>query len=716
MGEASKFKFSLDLKSFFVGPKLPQALATFIVLAHFPDQLFGYQLKSIKTNPPVQIPRGTEGTLPAGKFEHVFSSGVVTLAQTLTQNPRIRIEAWVRDQYREDKMVGVGTVPLVSLLKETNMDGYAPIYAKIYNKNIKQDEGVQIGAVRVVVRLEEGGSSVQSQPYAMVEKDDEVLYTQNQQDNKKQHYKEIGIVDVDSQVTTKKVYPSDTCQPITGMSSILLSELSQQQDEILECQQKDNNQQAQDSANQQTTQCVQFVSTNNMQPTQQQFKDNVQSIVSHPPHQQQQENQATQNFSALATSGDGKNDFKKVDVDELVAAMRLEQWKRHEEGKWRKLLHERERQRLGIITEEVNRREGIYTSQLDRQREQLSHQISEVKQLSKRMEQREKVLVASEESLLRRKNELERKHEQSMSDIEMQVRSLQKEFEQQYQMDKQKINQLQKENVGLKQQLEHWKLKTEEISRDFEDYKIQYQLSPGVVLDKEVTELKKQLESCKLEVSKQQTAKKEYKEQVLQLKQEITQLQHEKQLNTYTPTFWQPQQDSTCQQVRESCEDLVFLKKELQRLKVEAFKQEYSPKGLIDQGCQVEQFHETDIQSQSPQTENVNPIFEEQKLRIACGEPKHPVQSDLDQVIDNGQRDTGVNGTYPTDFRVGVGNLNFDENYVVNELERLQTQKSDLLNTGLYNDEDVLIKHLDQRIAKLQGRYCAMGGCVNLAF
>ncbi|GIL95926.1 hypothetical protein Vretimale_1840, partial [Volvox reticuliferus] len=168
-GPFRRFSLTVDVRSFQSSKRLPLSSANVYVQAVLPAELVelvvtsGHRLPTrlapLCSHPAVDIPRGAEGAIPNGYGTLEFSSGVVQLARVLAREPRISVEAWHKERFRTDMLLGAGSVPLTPLLQGAWVDGYAPLFALVNSSIAGQvrEERVQMGMLRVVLSLEDKG-------------------------------------------------------------------------------------------------------------------------------------------------------------------------------------------------------------------------------------------------------------------------------------------------------------------------------------------------------------------------------------------------------------------------------------------------------------------------------------------------------------------------------------------------------------------------------
>ncbi|KAF6263813.1 hypothetical protein COO60DRAFT_344977 [Scenedesmus sp. NREL 46B-D3] len=167
-----QFAFTLDVRSFQAGRRLPIAMASAYVQAFLPQELIGFltgtcsakvppKLTPLRTLPAVDVLRGSEAALPNGCGCVGFAAGVMGLAGLLAQEPRIVLEVRHKEKLRADLLLGVASVSLSALLQECWVDGYAPVYALMARAggSGEQQEKVQVGLLRVVLSLEDKGAA-----------------------------------------------------------------------------------------------------------------------------------------------------------------------------------------------------------------------------------------------------------------------------------------------------------------------------------------------------------------------------------------------------------------------------------------------------------------------------------------------------------------------------------------------------------------------------
>ncbi|KAK9829775.1 hypothetical protein WJX72_007833 [[Myrmecia] bisecta] len=105
----------------------------------------------LKTHPPIDITRGSEGALPSGYATVEFTAGLMSLATMLARGPRLMAEVWHKERFKADTLMGVASIPLAPLLQESWVDGSAPVFAIMATAKGDEvlEEKVQVGALRM---------------------------------------------------------------------------------------------------------------------------------------------------------------------------------------------------------------------------------------------------------------------------------------------------------------------------------------------------------------------------------------------------------------------------------------------------------------------------------------------------------------------------------------------------------------------------------------
>ena len=160
-----RFRFSVDLRSFKATRKLPFNSANCVFKMTIPEALalvmgdekgHAALMAPLRTYPPTEVSRGSEASVPNGYMAIEFTCTAVALATLLANVPRLHVEAFHREKFASDAPLGAASVPLAALLSDPWIDGYAPVLA-LATPATHPRETVQVGAVRVIVAIEELG-------------------------------------------------------------------------------------------------------------------------------------------------------------------------------------------------------------------------------------------------------------------------------------------------------------------------------------------------------------------------------------------------------------------------------------------------------------------------------------------------------------------------------------------------------------------------------
>ena len=157
---ASRSHFPLNLAHVFIQASLPTLLTDLI-------QSRGHRIPSrmnpLRSFPPVNIQRGCQGLVLNGSGSVEFTLGVMELARILGSDPRLNVEVWHQERFKEDTLLGVSSIPLAHLLSDCTVKGSAPVVALMVNGRGGEEE-VEVGRVGTVIRLEDKGPGVVHQP------------------------------------------------------------------------------------------------------------------------------------------------------------------------------------------------------------------------------------------------------------------------------------------------------------------------------------------------------------------------------------------------------------------------------------------------------------------------------------------------------------------------------------------------------------------------
>ncbi|GFR45270.1 hypothetical protein Agub_g6376 [Astrephomene gubernaculifera] len=550
-GPFRHFALMVDVRSFQSSKRLPLSTASVYVQAIMPPELIelvvgsGFRLPSrlapLTTHPTVDIPRGTEGALPNGYGTLEFTAGVVQLARVLAREPRVSVEAWHKERFRTDMLLGAGSVPLTPLLQGAWVDGYAPLFALVASAvgADVREERVQVGSLRVVLSLEDKGPAAPpgSQPLATAAASAAPLAPPS------------AFNDPTAAATALIAQPSfsdpshnaaatDAAGATGPAAAAAASDDSAMGLRIREMYPAPPNAGPQQPA-----------ATNPAGGSSAVGLAGPQGSVPLPPPQRQQQPALPPSYgmappptlslppppalalgpgalrgslpAAAGAAGAGRQSAP----PEFEAAWELEVWKKAEEARWRSELREREAQRMMVLESEWRRRERAREAELAGLKAEYLALEDKAQQVLAAAEGRERRIVAAEEALLRRRKELEREHAARMVEAEAAVRRLQVECEHQLDIEKDRNAELVRRVAMLEERLAASEARCLAVENEFADFRAASRSTPEAELARQLAEARETAKAAEARAAKAAKAKQGYKEQVRKLAEQLAALQ-----------------------------------------------------------------------------------------------------------------------------------------------------------------------------------------------
>ncbi|MCO5608663.1 hypothetical protein L7F22_062877 [Adiantum nelumboides] len=161
------FRLSVDVRNFKAGLRLPMKAINACVRVVLPPEIVRLAMATpnsanaakltapLRTHPPVMAQKGSEVTLSNGFVSLELPASVSGLAAALAQDLCLQAQVFHRDKYAADSLIGTASIPMASLMKEPWLDGYAPVYSP--SDGLQQDMQVIVGTLRVVLSAEDLG-------------------------------------------------------------------------------------------------------------------------------------------------------------------------------------------------------------------------------------------------------------------------------------------------------------------------------------------------------------------------------------------------------------------------------------------------------------------------------------------------------------------------------------------------------------------------------
>ena len=142
-----------------------------------------------------------------------------------------------------------------------------------------------------------------------------------------------------------------------------------------------------------------------------------------------------------------------------------------------------------------------------------------------RAEERERKLVTADESLTRRRKEIERQAAARAAEAQTTIRRVQEECEHQIQMEKIRSSELGRLKRETEERLREGQARVKTLEKEFDDYRHKVRATLEAKLQAEVVRLQQKLALSEGRQLKLQSAKQHYKDQVIRLARELARVQ-----------------------------------------------------------------------------------------------------------------------------------------------------------------------------------------------
>ncbi|GIL42344.1 hypothetical protein Vafri_350 [Volvox africanus] len=563
-GPFRRFSLTVDVRSFQSSKRLPLSSASVYVQAVLPAELIelvvtsGHRLPTrlapLCSHPAVDIPRGAEGAIPNGYGTLEFSSGLVQLARALAREPRISVEAWHKERFRTDMLLGAGSVPLTPLLQGAWVDGYAPLFALVTSSiaGEMREERVQMGLLRVVLSLEDKGPA---QPPAGPESENAPLIPPAQAvpgdgnpgvaaDRPVRLQTDTTAATQPPEVLRPRPQPYDLGESAAAAAAVRTDPTGGDGAQGSATAAAPLSGQAWEGGELRIREMHPGPSTERTAlPTSAGFGPQS-DIQGQPPQVDLPKPYSRAAPPAMslgspplfsrgppAAAGPGARFalppgvVEAAAAPEFEAAWELEVWKKAEEARWRAELREREAQRMLVLESEWRRRERAREAEIAGLKAEYLALEDKAQQALAAAEGRERRILVAEEALLRRRKELEREHGARMVEAEAAVRRLQVECEHQLDIEKDRNAELVRRVAALEERLGASEMRCLTVENEFADFRAAARSTPEAELARQLAEAREAVKAAEARAAKATKAKQGYKEQVRKLVDQMATLQ-----------------------------------------------------------------------------------------------------------------------------------------------------------------------------------------------
>eukprot|EP00761_Pharyngomonas_kirbyi_P005995 gb/GECH01006001.1/.p1 GENE.gb/GECH01006001.1/~~gb/GECH01006001.1/.p1 ORF type:complete len:405 (+),score=151.43 gb/GECH01006001.1/:1-1215(+) len=347
---------------------------------------------------------------------------------------------------------------------------------------------------------------------------------------------------------------------------------------------------------------------------------------------------------------------------EYGVAWELELWREEEKKKFRNFLKQKEEEILNEYDEKQRQKEIENEKEFTEQKQVLDKLEDRLKKALDSIRKRDSKLRDVEKELTRRREDLEREFEYKTQNTKDRLRRVQEEATHKLNLEKKKYSQLEKENQDLHKKIQDNQKEYEELESRFAQYKRQVSEMNETQLQAEISTAKIQYAELEGRYDSLEKSKTKYKQYCKQLQQELD--DKKKEMSEYSRQIsWDHITGADRHQFYQPSKPSNWM--ELEDMKMELY-------GLLKQ--ENEKYHSSDNDFEDVE------ITEDSSEEESHGSDVSPKYSRSH--ISSSQQTTLGNPTYPPSP----------------ELQRLLKEKKNLLRTGVYTEDDVIIQELDAQI------------------
>ncbi|KAL3686860.1 hypothetical protein R1sor_013169 [Riccia sorocarpa] len=678
------FRIGIDVRSFKANLRLQMRAVNVYVRVLMPQQLVNLGLASRvpgsvsklttphRTHPPVAIHRGMEVAIPNGYVALEFPAFVGNMASALAQKPQLVAQVLHSDRFTTDSLLGTASIPLVQLMHQPVLDGFAPVISQSANAGGEADQCV-IGALRVVLSMEDLGPVRTNQEKAQKSSKQSGSHLQksgaggsfdNFFESLKTEYsngvKQSNREDTQNpQVDHHGVGIAQSVHPPVGSTRIPFQEDFPRED----TQQGSNG------------------------PIESSFNDDYM-----PP-----------NLAA---------DLHKHPAFEL--AWEFEMWRRSEEAKWRQNLQEKELEALSNLESNWLKKENEMVYQIQKIQDDNIGLEQKLRAKLMQLEKREKALVLAEEHFSLRREALERSLLQHNTDAKAAMKRIQADCEHRLELGQQKYVALEDQYKALEKRFSSTNASLLKLEKQFSELKAAYRNTSEACLTAKVVSLQQQCSDLQQKLDSLVLTRSKYKEQLLRMAKELASLQHLKFREEAKRVGDNGEEEDVryvaalveehAKRSEEERQELRQLKEQLQSLELTGVAGE--PMTLS-----LKQESNPDQVSVEVRKQDLNERIDEHVKQDSTVEESAPTSS-IGRAQEKGRAgseevDAELNGLSLEESLGGASGV-LDNGFQVersvraSEAQKLAMHKLNLLSSGLYAASDTVILGLDREILKLR--------------
>ena len=323
--------------------------------------------------------------------------------------------------------------------------------------------------------------------------------------------------------------------------------------------------------------------------------------------------------------------------------LELDQFRQEEEKKFREKLHQREGEHLSNLVNECKKKEKERDFVSKKKIDELNELESQFQKLILDLESRERKLDQGEEDLLKRRQDLEREFDRRIDEARDATRRLQEEFKHKIEIEKRKTADVESQRVRISKEREEWESRFRDLDQSFADYKRGLGVTSEAQLRAELNITIQSRAELESRVNNLVQSKKHYKSEWIKAVANLSRLKKEYQVE---------------QELAQTKE-----RREIQRLKAQFLAKEELE--VLDSDRQAIQSLRRDLDV----------------LRYTSGDNQKSPSNKLD--LDNKSKKENLDPSR------------------VKEIDRLSKERDSLLKSGVYSNDDRLIRELNLRISNL---------------
>ena len=554
------FSLTTDVRSFKSTRRMPFPTASVVVRLTLPASLLeavelggrthAAVATPVRTNPPVTVSRASEVTLQNGVGTVDFGAGVMNLATALAAGPRLTAEVWHKDKYTADQLLGTATVSLAPLLQEPMVDGYAPVLANIIpgsDRNprsaaLLEPEAVKVGELRMVLSLAEKGPlpmwATKMSAY------DRFPLSHSHEEPTKPVRLSVGSRDFSSggddgargsrpgslRASLERVTATTAGTQLrvslnggergraegggsgaAGLRSSLLGTASLAKTSKQETMWGVTGVATAETKSSALTSATAMIAT-------------TAQVDSAP---------AANPATAAAMAAGVADSIASMDGSlrkgrEYAVAWELEVWKQAQESKWTSQMRAREAERMTTLEREWRRREAQREAEHHRAKEENTALEKRLSTAIAVIEERERKLIAAEESLSVRREAERREMAQRMSEAQHAVRRLQQECEHQLEMEKGRSADIERQKAVLEERIDEANARAAAVERAFHGYKRAHLESSEATLHAEIARLQQQRVDAEQAAMDAVKSRDRFKTQIQKMAKQVVALERER--------------------------------------------------------------------------------------------------------------------------------------------------------------------------------------------